>query len=465
MTFTHALSTNNYGPCKFVVATSAANGTHTTLTSALAAASSGDTVFLRDSVTENVTIPAGVNIAAWEGSSLNTPTIIGTVTMTAAGTCAISGIRLQTNSAIVLAVTGSAASIIYLRNCYINATNNTAISFTTSSSSARIFLEQCNGNLGTTGIGYFTNTSAGEMFCYGGIFTNTGGSTTASTLSAGAFRSNYAQFMSPFSTTSTGVLYFLYSNVNTSTQNVTCMTTAGTGVSVVEYSDFISGSASAISVGTGTAVLGLGPIRADSSNTNAITGAGTFNYELVVYTSSSSTNNVVTQSAYPTQPTLGSSSTFVKQTRASTTTAGSTTTAIPYDDSIPQIGEGAEVLTVAITPANSANILVIEYCFHMSCVPSVSILQTFISALFQDATSNALYAQLDFQSLTSTVASTGTNVKGTFYMTAGTTSSTTFRLRVGPAVNTYTYYWLSNIGAAVFSTVNVATLIVSEYTS
>ena len=46
MTFTHALSTNNYGPAKFIVDALVANGTHTTIASALTSASSGDTIFL-----------------------------------------------------------------------------------------------------------------------------------------------------------------------------------------------------------------------------------------------------------------------------------------------------------------------------------------------------------------------------------------------------------------------------------
>lgn len=119
MTFTRALSTNNYGPAKFIVASSSANGTHSTLASAMAVATSGDTIFLRDSVTENVTLTPGVNISSWgSGSSLNATgraSITGTLTMTGAGSCTISGIQLQTNAAALLAVTGSAASVVNLQ--------------------------------------------------------------------------------------------------------------------------------------------------------------------------------------------------------------------------------------------------------------------------------------------------------------------------------------------------------------
>jgi hypothetical protein len=508
MTFTHALATNNYGAAKFIVATSAANGTHTTLASAMAAASSGDTIFLRDSVTENVTITPGVNITAWDGGTLNTPSITGTLTMTGAGTSNISGLRLVTNSAAAIAVTGSAASILNIDNCFLSFTNNTGISFTSSSASAQITLNYCNGNLGTTGIAIYSSSSAGSLSIGFTNFTNTGGSTTASTNSAGQVGFNYSGIFSPVSVSSAASLIFNGGFINTITQNATCITSTGTSQVASHVSASLgSGSASAISVGAGTVFNNYAIMEIFSSNTNAITGAGIFQYGSVVYNGSSSTNNVTTQTAFPHQaatniaytpvcggttnngvlqqvasigtsgqvltsngagalPTFqtGGGGTFVKQTRANTSTAGSTATTIPFDDTIPQITEGAEVLTVAITPGNTNNILVIEYDLHMTGVNGNGTSRQFSSAIFQDSTANALYAQLDMQNGADGTANVGLNVKGRFYMTAGTTSSTTFRLRVGPA-GAYTYYWLSNIGSAIFSTVNVATLTVSEYSA
>src|SRR6185436_13699104 len=185
MALTHALATNNYGESHLIVATSSANGTHTTLASAMADAVSGDTIFLRDSVTENVTLTAGVNITAWTGGSLNVPSITGTLTMTTAGTCNISGIRLVTNSAALLAVTGSAASIVNLNNCYLNCSNNTGITFSSSSSSSNINIKECSGDIGTTGISLFSDSSAGNLRILYSMINNSGNSTTVSTKSAG----------------------------------------------------------------------------------------------------------------------------------------------------------------------------------------------------------------------------------------------------------------------------------------
>src|SRR5690242_8473255 len=114
------LPSNTFTTAKWIVSATASDGTHTTIGAALTSASSGDTIFIRPGTyTENLTLKAGVNLTAYTCDAL-TPnvTISGTCTFTAAGTVSISGIRLQTNSAALLAVTGSAASIVNLDNCY-----------------------------------------------------------------------------------------------------------------------------------------------------------------------------------------------------------------------------------------------------------------------------------------------------------------------------------------------------------
>lgn len=295
MAFTHALSTNNYGPAKLIVATSAANGTHTTLATAMADAVSGDTIFLRDSVTENVTLTAGVNIAAWTGGSLNTPSITGTLTMTAAGTCNISGIRLVTNSAAAIAVTGSAASILNIKDCYLNFTNNTGITFSVANASSQINITDCRGDLGTTGIGIFTHTSTGGMQFVKTFITNTGASSTASTCSAGACDAFYSQFSSPITMSGTSGSTWEYTLISTVAQNVTSATLGGSSHSC-KWCRFQSGSASALSIGGSSVFVEFCDVA--SSNTNAITGAGTLTYSPITFSGSSSTVNTSVQTPY-----------------------------------------------------------------------------------------------------------------------------------------------------------------------
>jgi len=99
------------------------------------------------------------------------------------------------------------------------------------------------------------------------------------------------------------------------------------------------------------------------------------------------------------------------------------TTTIPFDDTIPQNTEGTEFLTLAITPTNASNILVINIVANFS----YSIANTITLALFQDTTANALAASAEYGSTATGMINSGLTHK----MTAGTTSATTFKFRMG----------------------------------
>ena len=286
-----------YGNAQFIVSATAGQGDYTTIAAALAAASSGQTIFIRSGTyTENPTLKAGVNLVAWDADATTQNVIInGTCTFTGAGTVSISGICLQTNSSYALTVSGSSASVVYLSNCYINCSNNTGIDFTSSSGSSAIYVNNSKANLGTTGIGLFTNSSSGILQFQNGILSNSGASTTASTVSTGLTQFIECAISFPCSTSSTGNITYLYCNVNTSSTNTTCLTTAGTGISQANYTDFGSGTASALSIGSGTQLTVSDTISVNSSNTDAITGAGTILYGLISYPGTSSVNNVTTQ--------------------------------------------------------------------------------------------------------------------------------------------------------------------------
>jgi len=101
------------------------------------------------------------------------------------------------------------------------------------------------------------------------------------------------------------------------------------------------------------------------------------------------------------------------------------TTTIPLDDTIPQNNEGTEFLTLAITPTNASNKLKIEVSGLWGTSADTNWV---ILALFQDSTANALSAQINFIN----TADRAVGSELTHFMTAGTTSETTFKLRVGP---------------------------------
>lgn len=196
------LSTNTFGAAKWIVSSDATQGTHTTIAAALISASSGDTIFIRPGTyTENLTLKAGVNLTAFDGDAF-TPnvTISGKATASFSGSCSISGVRLQTNGDFALVVSGANPTIVNLIECYLNCTNNTGISFTSSNSSAEISIRDCEGDLQTTGIKIFDSSSAGSLYINYSFFFNTGGSSAANTISNGVLDIFSSAFFNPIET-------------------------------------------------------------------------------------------------------------------------------------------------------------------------------------------------------------------------------------------------------------------------
>lgn len=281
---TYTTSDNNYGVTSLIVDATAGNGNYTTIASALTAAVSGQTIFIRPGTyAENPTLKAGVNLCAWPTDALGTQTssttvtINGKCTFTGSGIVNISGIQLQTNSDFCLVVSGSSASAVNLQNCFINALNNTAISFTSTGGSS-VNLYNCNGNIGTTGITIWVATaSTASMTIQGGNYSNSGSSTTASSTSACTIFMYNVNINHALSTSSTGA-YQIYNNqIFTSGVNAVALTTAGTGTSIISNSQLSTGTAAAISAGSGT-TININNCVIDSTNTNPITGAGTVRF-------------------------------------------------------------------------------------------------------------------------------------------------------------------------------------------
>lgn len=303
---------SKFGPAKWIVSASLADGaTNTTIQDAINSAVSGDTILVRDGTyTEDLALKAGISITAATGSSTTpTVTIIGNATFSATGTTAISNIRLQTNGNFLLTVSGANASLVNLLDCYLNCTNNTGISFTSSNPAANIFINKCGGDLGAN-VAMWVSSSAGTIDCESSRFGNSGGSTTATTCSAGSVAFERCLITIPISDTGTGSTLVFETAINTSGVNATCWTHNGATSNQTYGSIFLSGSASAISVGAGALLNVLLGNSFQSTNPNAITGAGTINFGVADFTSQptfSSNVNVATQTC----PIVGLAGTFV----------------------------------------------------------------------------------------------------------------------------------------------------------
>lgn len=132
-----------------------------------------------------------------------------------------------------------------------------------------------------------------------------------------------------------------------------------------------------------------------------------------------------------------------------------TTTVLPFDDSIPQNTEGGEFMTITITPKSATNILIIE----AKALVAIGTTTTAASgALFQDSTAGAIAADAAF---IDTAANNRTlNIR--HRMVAGTTSATTFKFRAGPnAAATLTFNGRSS--ARLFGDITKSSMIITEY--
>ena len=101
------------------------------------------------------------------------------------------------------------------------------------------------------------------------------------------------------------------------------------------------------------------------------------------------------------------------------------TTTMPQDDTIPQNSEGDEYMTLAITPKDATNKLKIDVVWHGSSGASSGIM---VAGLFQDSTAGALASG---SGGTHDAANDMQHIYFTHYMTAGTASETTFKVRAG----------------------------------
>lgn len=129
------------------------------------------------------------------------------------------------------------------------------------------------------------------------------------------------------------------------------------------------------------------------------------------------------------------------------------TTTMPMDDTIPQNTEGDQYMTLAITPTNSTNKLEISVVVNYahSAVGHVT------AALFQDTTASAL-AAADVVAQTADVLRV---INFTHVMDAGTTSATTFKVRVGSeSAGTLTFNGFS--GARKLGGVLASSIVIKE---
>ena len=270
---------------------------YTTIAAAMVAAQAAggnQTIFLQPGTyVENINLVAGINLTAFSCDAYSavgtSPNVIiqGKLTATFAGNCSISAIQLKTNSDFCLSVTGSAATTIQLKDCFIDANNNVAIQFTSSSGASKIELYTCKGNLDTTGISFFTHSASGKLAFYQCAFENNGVSTTAATCSSGSVNIYNSYYRNAITTSGTSGI------IISNTEHHDPLIIAGSGTNSFAGSSFDGGTSTAITVNTNT--LTMSSCSVSSTNTNAISGNGTILYDGLSYNNTSVTMNTTTQ--------------------------------------------------------------------------------------------------------------------------------------------------------------------------
>jgi hypothetical protein len=139
---------------------------------------------------------------------------------------------------------------------------------------------------------------------------------------------------------------------------------------------------------------------------------------------------------------------------AQSTTSASTTSTIPFDNTIPQNTEGAEYITATITPTNASSMLVIEFDAWIAASNNNGL----VLALFRDSGANAIQANLDVVALSN--YQNLSRLKAV--VTAGSTSATTFKLRFGPYIAGTGYILRTTALTSVFGGSSFANLTITE---
>lgn len=280
-------------------------GTFTTITLALAAAVSGQTIFIRPGTyTENLTLKAGVNLSAFVCDAQNAQVIIaGECNATFSGSCSISGIQFQHGlTGVGILVSGTDATIVNLINCFIKTTHSpgTSIANTSINTGAIINVLSCRGDISVSGgTVLYQNTGTGIINFYSSYFTNSGNSLSLNSAGSGSGASTVNIFSSFFSngiacnSTSTTLI----SDSSVITPNTVCLQVTSTETASLICSNCYldSGTASTINLVSGSGTINALNSTIKSSNTNAITGSGTIQYGNLSFLGTSSTNNATTQ--------------------------------------------------------------------------------------------------------------------------------------------------------------------------
>lgn len=299
---------NYYSPAKWVVSKTAGEGTHTTIASAIAAASAGDVIAIvpDTAYVENLTFTAGIILTSTVSGAYNGTlagltnygvSITGVHKFPSSGFITISGIQFNnsTTTGIFTDVTSSTNTANFY-NCQFNATTGPIFGLVISSSTVNCY--DCYGQ-NTTGSLFAFNTAT--LNIYNSTFSSLTASPATSVFgSTSTFLAINSNIQFPLNLTAMNFYAYncnfgAYTVAFKTGTNAVLVTTVTSGIYNFYKCTFSSGSSSSISIGAATTVGLYGGNDIKSSATNVISGAGTLNSSLLTFSGTSSNINVTTQ--------------------------------------------------------------------------------------------------------------------------------------------------------------------------
>lgn len=266
----------------------ASGANYTTITSATAAALSGDTIFICEGTyNENLTLKPGITYMSFNFSGQNPgiPADVGNVIihgrcdLSVAGIVKFIGITLETSNDYALSITGSALSFIDLLSCFIHGLNANGILSNSSNPLSQISVFDSNIYIPPSGQ-VPIQVATSRISIENSLIRSD--ATQSSTVVNGFLGLSDVDIIGIIDVSGSGVLDFEYVSANTNNVD-SFIKKSGTGTCIVEFSSIDSGTFSCISVGAGcTLETTFSNYTSNAASGFFISGSGIVNYGSLV---------------------------------------------------------------------------------------------------------------------------------------------------------------------------------------
>lgn len=279
------------------------NGTkaeYTTIQEAIDAASEGDIVCIKEGTyTENLSITKNLTITSIGGPNrimtTTNPVVIKPATsgsFTITGNVTFVNVKIETNGATLIDISTSGQSIAF-KSCYLVCEDTyTMLTNTSGGSNSSYNFYDCHIQgepSGTSKLLDLTQGNAQILYSYVEYFT------TASTVATGIIYVRFCNITMAVTTSGTGILLAEHSTFGTTFAGdaVRWLTHNSSSNSQIVHCRLYSATETVIDIDSGTVLCYNSEIN--TSNANAIDGAGTFKYGGLTFSGSSSNVNATTK--------------------------------------------------------------------------------------------------------------------------------------------------------------------------